>query len=128
MCNNFKKNIFFIEDCTHNIFNKDFNLKYFNNKKIFKFASIKKYLPFPVGAINNIEKIKLNKLENKEETLIKEVFEIFKKDILISQKRKSKNLKLERHFLKIQNKYKQIENKKIMNYEIPTIILKNYPL
>ena len=52
----FKKNIFFIEDCTHNIFNKDVNLKYFNNKKIFKFASIKKYLPFPVGAINNIEK------------------------------------------------------------------------
>ena len=57
--NNPKYNIFYIKDCTHDIFNKKHDLNDFNKKDIFRFASIKKYIPFPVGAITNQDNLNM---------------------------------------------------------------------
>jgi hypothetical protein len=121
--NDFKKKIFYIQDCTHNVFDKQKNLNNFNKKDIFRFASIKKYIPFPLGAITNIKKDKLKKNTTQEIKIYKEIFDSLKKrSEYFSQPNEKINISLEKIMLKKQNKFKLYENTKIIKSEIPTEI------
>lgn len=123
--NNFKKNIFYIQDCTHTVFQKSQNLGNFNKKNIFRFASIKKYIPFPLGAISNIDKISLRKNTYKEKIIFNNIFETLKKRNKYFLKINDKiDCNFEKKILKQQNKFKLYECKKIFKSEIPLDIKK----
>lgn len=123
--NNLKKNIFYIQDCTHSVFQKSQNLTSFNKKNIFRFASIKKYTPFPLGAISNIDKINLRKNTYREKIIFKNIFETLKKRNKYFSKVDGKiNYNFERKLLNQQNNFKLYECKKIFKSKIPLNIKK----
>jgi len=118
--NNYKKNIFYIKDCTHDIFNKYHNINNFNKREIYKFASIRKYMPFSLGAITNLKSLKLN-APNKEEI---KIFNRSYKNLFIRGKYFSYPLKtidnsLEKKMLTEQSNFKIFENKNILNSRLP---------
>lgn len=121
--NNYSKNIFYIKDCTHDIFSKENSFKSFNKKNIYKFASIKKYIPFPVGAITNIDKICLKSQNKKFNLIINNFFKILiKRNIYFSYPNKEINFKREFELLKKQDEFKNFENKNLIDNDFCTSI------
>ena len=121
--NNTKYNIFYIKDCTHDIFNKKHDFKDFNNNDIYRFASIKKYIPFPVGAITNNDNFYLG-IENKKDNLIfKNFFKVLKeRNKYFSFQKKKIDLKFENDILNKQSSFKKFENSKILKNKFSLFI------
>lgn len=118
--NNYKKNIFYIKDCTHDIFNKSHNINDFNKKEIYKFASIKKYMPFSLGAITNLKSVKLNAPNTKEIKIFSRLYN----NLLVRGKYFSYPLKaidnsLEKKMLAEQKNFKIFEDRNIFTCRIP---------
>ena len=123
--NNIKDNIFFIKDCTHDIFSKKNNFKDFNKKNIYQFASIKKYIPFPFGAITNNDNFKLNAQNKNDNEIFKKFFKTLNnRNKYFSQTNGKIDLKIENKLLNEQNNFKKFENKKILENNLPNNIKK----
>ena len=121
--NNTKDNIFYIKDCTHDIFNKKHDFKDFNKNNIYRFASIKKYVPFPVGAITNRDNLKLGKENKKDNLIFKNFFKVLKeRNKYFSFPKKKIDLKLEYKLLNKQSGFKNFENSKILKNKFPLFI------
>jgi len=117
--NNTKDNIYYIKDCTHDIFSKKRNFKNFNKKDIFRFASIKKYIPFPVGAITNIDNLKLGNQNKSDNSIIEKFFKTLKdRNKYFASPQKKIDLKFEYKLLRKQSNFKKYENKKILKNNI----------
>jgi len=123
--NDYKKNIYYIKDCTHDVFNKSNNFKEFQKNNIFKFASIKKYIPFPIGAITNTQNIKLDSTDKKKNVILYNFANLLKtRGKYFSIPKKNIDIVLEKKMLKSQANYKLFESKKIFTNKVP-IIIKN---
>jgi len=127
--NDYKKNIYYIYDCTHNIFNKYDNFKVFNKKNIFRFASIRKYIPFPVGAICNLDYVNLKKIKKKNKKILKKFNKLIDRNKYFNNSKK--NIFYENQLLNEQDRYKLYENRTIFKNKLPEDIenkIKKYNL
>lgn len=120
--NNYKKNIYYIYDCTHNIFNKYDDIKGFNKKNIFRYASIRKYIPFSVGAICNLDYINLKKIKNNNVKILNMFNTLIDRNKYFNNSKK--NIYYENQLLNKQDRYRLFENRTIFKSKLPENIEK----